>query len=189
MDEEIIYDISLELAAFSKAVRETFEDDFEHLEEASIGYLMTNKELKIRGRLCAAFVTIPNAQGQDRWIYQWALTHRFGFMPDILMVANTEVWEEYSEEARVALVHHELCHIHQKESSRGPVFSKDDGRPELILVDHDLGEFFSVIGKYGEWQAGVRIFKARLKDKSERVDALAIAARAREILAGGGENG
>lgn len=170
-DEAPRYEISREIAAYARAIIETFPDEFDHLEEARIGYLMTPEEIKIRGRYCAAFVQMPQVQGNAGAILLWALEHTFSFAPDVLMVVSEEYWQEADDTSKVALVYHELCHVKQKESTRGPVFSKDDGRPVLHLIDHDLGEFFDVVGKFGDWDAGIRVFMERLGDKALKLPA------------------
>lgn len=170
-DEAPRYSISREIAAYSQAIIETFPEEFSHLEEAHVGYLMTPEEIKIRGRYCAAFVQMPQVQGNAGAILLWALEHTFSFIPDVLMVVSEEYWQEAGDKAKVALIYHELCHIKQKEGNRGPIFSKDDGRPVLQLVDHDLGEFFDVVGKFGDWDAGIRVFMERLGDKTTKLPA------------------
>ena len=105
--EERGYERSPSLQAYAQAIIEAFPDVFDHLVDADIGYLFTNQEITMRGQRKAGFVTQPNAQGQDRYIYPWALKVAFGFVPELLVVIDHQVWEVMPDHARIALLYHE----------------------------------------------------------------------------------
>lgn len=181
MEEYAGPQISEEVAGYARAVIAHFDDTLDHLSEARIAYLLTDEELKIRGKYAGACVFMPDAQGQNRRVYHWALARIFGDLPDVIMVVQREFWEECDDTAKVALVYHELRHIRQHESSKGPCFSKEDGRPILKLVDHDLGEFNDVARLFGEWEPGLTRFRQELTDQSERVNVAEILARLNRV--------
>ena len=177
-----MYLISRELECFAKAIIQHFEE-FDHLaDDVDIAYLMYEGEpITIRGRQVAAFVTAPDAQGQNKKIYPWVLTHMFGFQPDVIMVADTEQWEAFSDTQKIALVYHELCHIVQKETKAGAPSFDAEGKPSLQLVDHDIGEFNAVIAKFGAWEPGLEYTKLLLDSKSA-FDAESILKMVRESM-------
>ena len=150
---------SPEIAAYSAATIAVFHDRFEHLEECRIGYLLTDEEIKMQGKVKAGFVTMPTAQGQNRKLYEWSLTQAFDFVdpnydepvaPDAIMVIAAEAWEEYSPEQRTMLVFHELEHIAHATTREGEErYSEEDGRPVYSIVGHDVEEFVSVAETFG----------------------------------------
>lgn len=166
-DEPRTYTLATQVKAYARAIIETFQDNFDHLNESEIAYVFSGQELKLRGRSCWAICSIPNAQGQDKYIYLWALEHMFGFIPDVMIIVDLIAWEEMAPEQRVAMMYHELRHIYQKESSRGPCFSKETGKPILILKDHEIGEFIDVVEKFGKWDFSLTLMHEAI-EKGER---------------------
>lgn len=169
MNEPKNYERADSLTAYGRAIIETFEE-FSHLLEADIAYLFSQHELRLRGRSCAGITMMPDAQGQSKFLFYWVLEKVFGFIPDVIIIIDQEYWEETTEEARVALMYHELHHIYQKESTKGPCFDKETGKAILILKDHDLGEFHDVAEKFGAWDGTIETFRNRLDDKAGKID-------------------
>ena len=62
-----------------------------------------------------------------------------------VMEVNFKNWQVMTEEQRVALVDHELCHAQMEE-----------GKP--VIVDHDVEEFAVVVSRHGFWRENVRSF-------------------------------
>ena len=142
-------------------------DTFEHLLNARIGTLFTDEYIKIRGRICSAFCTLPVAQGQNRKIYTWALCQAFVFSPDALIVVFTDDWDDLDIESRCILLFHELKHLKHKETPGGKPCYSQMGNPILEMVGHDLGEFYEVIAKFGAWSADISIVESLLKKKNK----------------------
>ena len=65
---------------------------------------------------------------------------------DFVVCLNLEEWDELSDESRVAVLDHELCHC-------GPL----DG-DVWTMRDHDLAEFREIVTRHGLWDACCRRF-------------------------------
>jgi hypothetical protein len=160
------FEISWELAAFAKAVIQTFAERFDYLSESNIGFLLTNLEIKKHGKLKAAYAMIPNARGEEGKLWYWAMTRLLGFTPDALLVADKVQWEEMPKEARVVLVYHELYHLEHKVSSTGAeCYDADTRRPVLTMRGHDCEEFFEVAEKFGAWSGTTDLFVKLVREK------------------------
>jgi hypothetical protein len=175
-DEELesiySYKPAPELWGYAKVVVEHFVDDFNHLSELELLCLFTGKEIEIGRCRKSAYVLLPQAQGQNRKIYNWTLNTLFGFVPEVILVVDEELWKEMPDPAKIALVHHELSHIIQKETERGgPSFSKETGRPALELKDHDVEEFFQTAALFGEYAGDLTRLRHTLENETNRVAA------------------
>lgn len=159
---------SQELESMARAVMSVFTEIFEHLEEASIGYLMGDDEIVIKGSRKAAYAIIPTAMGQNRKIFNWALENVFGTLPDALIVAHADTWEELTSDQKVALVYHELRHICQRHSKEGEPMFSEEGQPVLEIVDHDVEEFLDVADTFGAWHDGLKAFQGALAGKANQ---------------------
>lgn len=68
-----------------------------------------------------------------------------------LMVIAHDMWEQaLNDQAKEALVFHELCHY--------SVYVTDEGDRVIGIIGHDLEDFSSVIRRYGAWRPDVRSF-------------------------------
>jgi predicted metallopeptidase len=160
---------SPELEAMALAIIEAFPETFEHLVEAEIGYLFTEEEIFSKGTRKSAYAIMPTAMGQNRKLYTWALEKAFGFLPDALIVADREIWEDLTVAQKVALVYHELRHVAHAHSKAGePRYSEEDGRPILEIVDHDISEFLDVADVFGAWHEGLEAFGKALGGKADQ---------------------
>jgi predicted metallopeptidase len=161
-EEEIpkSYEVSTEVAAYAKAVIETWPDEFEHLGEANIAYLLTTQPITIKGSHKTACAMIPNCKGQEGNIFYWALTTILGFTPDAFVIVDKDSWESMKDgkEVRVILIHHELLHLPQKESTKGPCFNTDTNRPVLKMRDHEVESFFVEAERFGAWNGRILEF-------------------------------
>lgn len=135
--------------------------EFEHLAAAHILYVLSQRELFLRGDRKAALVCLPKIQGVHREWFGWALQQFAkpqlgGADPDFIIYVDTAVWDIVSPDrdlGREALVYHELCHIVQAVDKYGePAFvENEDGvpLPKLRLKDHDIERFNAEIERYG----------------------------------------
>ena len=144
--------------------RQTFiEDDgplhnprYEHLADASIGWLWSTYPAANKGMMIAGECRMP-APLQNRWTS--AATHYqtvkwFGHVPDyvITIAAAAADWDEWSF---CALIEHELCHTtHLVDQYGMPRFTRD-GNPILGIVGHDVEQFVDVVARYGAVASGV----------------------------------
>lgn len=69
---------------------------------------------------------------------------------DIILIVNETIWAKLSRDQRVALLHHEFCHVDEN----------DEG--ELVMLTHDLEEFAEVVKHHGLWRPGVEHFASQL---------------------------
>jgi hypothetical protein len=161
------FEQSKELKRYAKAIIVEFSETFEHLEDGNIGYLLTEDELKSAGKYLAGFACIPQVQSKQRNIYTWAVEIALGFMPDALIVIQKYIWEEFSDEAKVALMYHELRHIvHAKSPSMKPKYNTVTGQPIYEIVGHDVEEFLDVTELFGAWESGLVGIKHALNIKN-----------------------
>lgn len=92
----------------------------------------------------------------------------FGFAPDAIIVIDSEIWEDFSNEKKIALVYHEMRHIGHACSKQGePRYKEEDGLPVLEIVDHDIEEFLDVVGTFGAWHEGLEAFGTLLNGKAD----------------------
>lgn len=68
---------------------------------------------------------------------------------DFLIVVNEDIWEKITEDQRIALIDHELCHCRRGDDDK-------HGNPKWEMVGHDVEEFYSVIRRYGVWSEELR---------------------------------
>lgn len=82
--------------------------------------------------------------------------------PFFVVEIAAAAWELLDENARVALVDHELCHLGV---SRG-----EHGELKLYMIPHDLEEFVCVVERHGLWEQSCRAFvEAALKNRDTAV--------------------
>lgn len=168
VETEFDYRPAPEVWAFARVATKYFQERFDHLDELGMVALFAGEEIVVHQRRKAAFVAIPQAQGQNRKIYTWALETLFGFPPDIVMVVDYEHWKTLDDHGKLGLVYHELRHVVQKEGRRGPMFD-EEGRPVLELQDHDVEEFTDVAGIFGDLTGGVGRLHRANEDKDSKI--------------------
>ncbi len=69
---------------------------------------------------------------------------------DFLVEVNWRAWTTLSNEQRVALIDHELCHFGMEVSEEG------DEKP--VLRPHDVEEFAAVVERHGLWKDDLKYF-------------------------------
>lgn len=62
---------------------------------------------------------------------------------EIIMTISDEVWQKLSEQGKMALITHELCHLVENEKG------------EIETIDHEVEEFSFVISRYGSWNVSI----------------------------------
>jgi hypothetical protein len=69
------------------------------------------------------------------------------------------IWQIITEEQKVALVDHELCHLWAE------MEQDDNGDEKLILsiLGHDLEEFRAIVARHGMWKGDVQQFADAVK--------------------------
>lgn len=144
-----------------KIAQELIPEHHPHLVEVRIEYVFIDK--------------IPNKGNKQ----VWGTMRKIGALPAYLaapaedqadgytsdffcMTITLPVWEQLSQEDKVALVDHELCHAGVEED--------EDGVKKLKIIPHDLEEFNAIVERHGLWRKDVELFadgvsKAKKKAK------------------------
>jgi len=88
-----------------------------------------------------------NDGNMNEWASMARRNEREQFISGYLFVMEVSYknWQVMSDQQRVALVDHELCHA-----------SIEDGKP--VIIDHDVEEFAIVVSRHGMWRENVRQF-------------------------------
>jgi hypothetical protein len=91
---------------------------------------------------------------------------------DFVILLNKEVWQSlgFTEEKKLALVDHELCHAARVEDEFGA--QKEDERGRLVwrVRKHDIEEFQDVVKRHGCYKRDLEQFAAvLLKSKQEQI--------------------
>jgi hypothetical protein len=69
---------------------------------------------------------------------------------DLMIEVNWEAWRFLSDERRIALIDHELCHFAEH--------IDDEGECSYKLVSHDVEEFSSIVRRWGLWKLDLERF-------------------------------
>lgn len=80
------------------------------------------------------------------------LTRKLADEPDeffVLEIAH-DIWRFLSDEAKRALVDHELCHFTTE--------FDDEGNNKLAIAPHDIEEFAEVVRRHGLWRDDIKHF-------------------------------
>lgn len=128
-----------------------------HLAEARILYLFTNQERKSKGKVVVAFTS--KLSGAAKYLSSGD-TEDIDEGYDFLILISAEVWEQFTESQRRAMVDHELSHCVGEET--------DDGFKWTITA-HDVEEFSAVIERHGLWNREVRHFADQLAEQLKLV--------------------
>lgn len=166
------------IAQFLVAVGQS--DELEHIRQARIWYLVSERTVMFRGAAAAAYICIPRVQGFMAPIVEDLLAQAAPFDgedPDFIVRVDRANWDalSYSEPAqafwharhkpaddtvtwtigRERLIFHELKHIVQRLDKDGaPRISDEDGRPVLALQPHDAEFFHAELESYGPTVCG-----------------------------------
>lgn len=126
----------------------------EHLcqNQVRVVYLFSEQPEKVRGK--DALGTAGKVSGKNAYLYLSALE-----LDDITEEAFfvMTIWKygwknELTEDQRVALVDHELCHFYSVEDE------KEKGKIKLALLPHDVEEFNCIVKRHGRWYPDIQAF-------------------------------
>jgi hypothetical protein len=129
-----------------------------HLVDAVIGYVFRDDMLTRQGKVVAAEAILVERilQSDKRYsrMVKAFILHVLGaeVLPDFVMLIDRNIWEGQSAEEKLALVDHELSHMHfaTEEDGETQKFHRD-GSPWWSLRGHDVEEFCGVIERNGCW--------------------------------------
>jgi hypothetical protein len=81
-----------------------------------------------------------------------SLADRARGLPDAKLTIDTAAWYSLPENARLALIDHELEHLRLDVDNKGQPMADDIGRPKLKIRYHDweLGGFAAIVERHGE---------------------------------------
>lgn len=103
---------------------------------------------------------------------------------DLLVEVNHEQWKFLSDERKIALIDHELCHF--------ALNVDDEGSQSYALLSHDVEEFSSIVNRWGLWQTDLQRFgraieNARQLDIFKSIDPSPVTDReaAKEVTSAG----
>lgn len=104
----------------------------------------------------------PKSNGYEVWgtckkisnLNAFLANSQSGSDPFFVITISEPVWEVLPQNARIALVDHELCHAwaEVKESE------DDDESVKLSTNPHDLEEFTCIVRRHGLWRDNVQTF-------------------------------
>lgn len=151
--------------------------ELSHLTQARVLFILSQREVILRGWPAAAYIMRPRVQGAmsafvEDLVAQFAAPLFEGHDPDFIVRVDSATWDTlgHSEPAhqffRAAhlpaadsatwgigqerLVFHELLHTFHRTNKDGQLmFSDDDGRPVLGLRPHDAEFFHGELERYG----------------------------------------
>lgn len=105
-----------------------------HLEEAAIQYIFRHgAELHAHG--AEAMAVARRCTGLLEYFSR----------ADFIIEVSSDWWESLSDEQRVALVDHELCHC-------------IEGKKGWEIRPHDIEEFAEIVDRHGLWRSDLRAF-------------------------------
>jgi hypothetical protein len=119
------FKLNPEAEEIARVLIETVEEHA-HLKEAKIAYLFRSGEWSSNKR-----ETLGSAQ---------KVSGPMGYLTklDFIIMIHQDVWPQLTEQQRVAMVDHELCHCKRIEG-------------KWCIVGHDVEEHYSVVQRHGLW--------------------------------------
>jgi len=145
-----------------------YNSDHEHLEQASLGFLWTNRKFLDKGRHVLGEASMgqptgkPWSQMQRTMLYsEW-----FGEIPDFVITLDAVFLAEAGPDQICAVIEHELYHCGLMKDKYGEtVFDPITGLPRFCIRGHDIEEFTGVVGRYGPWNKGLKLMREALNQK------------------------
>lgn len=154
-----------------------FSAELSHLNQARLLFVLSEREVILRGHPAAAYITRPRVQGAmsaivEDLLAQFAAPVCGGYDPDFVIRVDRAAWDDlaHTEPAsdfwralhlaapptvtwtigRERLIFHELKHVyHALDKEGAPKFNQEDGRPVLALRPHDAELFHDELESYG----------------------------------------
>src|ERR1051326_1772042 len=130
---------------------ELCNEEHAHLRTANIAAIWTNVEYEDGLMPVAGMAEIVNVNGKP-----WARAERVDHL--CLLHGNVpqgRIWlyapyvQTLTDAGRCALMEHELLHFAHKHNKNAEPMFDDEGRLLLTKRDHDVGEFISIVERYG----------------------------------------
>lgn len=143
---EIIIRECPEAAAIAADLIDAYHD---HLEDATILYLLTSQKRKSRGQ--AILGSEAKMAPLQRYLSSGpAQSVEAG--ADFILVFTESEWDRITPDQRRACVDHQLCHLDREERETR------DGALEYVwrLRHHDFEDFVAVVERHGLWQRELR---------------------------------
>lgn len=147
-------------------------DEHAHLQEANIGYVFRDDELRRHGKVIGAEAILVERilQSDKRYsrIVKWAFLRvlQASELPDFLILVDRNIWAGMEPEAKLALIDHELSHCwYQTEEDGETQKFRKDGSPLWAIRGHDLEEFCGVVARNGLWNPDVLAMAMTMIDK------------------------
>lgn len=156
--------------------------ELHHLQQARVLFILSQREVKLRGFPAAAYIMGTRVQGAmsafvEDLVAEFARPQFDGHDPDFIVRFDAATWDAlgHTEPAtsffRAAhypaadsatwgigqerLVFHELLHTYQRTDKDGALmFSEEDGRPTLALRPHEAEFFHDELERYGPTVCG-----------------------------------
>lgn len=94
---------------------------------------------------------------------QWALTKN-----DFIIEFAKDVWDDATDEFKLALCHHELCHVgvrYEKDAPTQPKIDEKSGRVGSYIIPHEIEEFRVILDTYGAFHPALANFLAGWTEK------------------------
>lgn len=163
-------------------IEERFASELQHLRQARILCILSQREVMLRGWPAAAYIGKPRVQGGmsafvEDLVAQFAAPLFEGHDPDFIIRFDAACWDQLGSTepardfwralhlsapdhatwtiGRERLIFHELLHVYQPLDKEGaPRFSQEDGRPVLALKPHDAEFFHDELEHYGPTVCG-----------------------------------
>ncbi len=86
------------------------------------------------------------------------------FIPfDFVIVLNSDYWDRFAENQRLALLDHELCHAAEALTLDGEQITDEAGRKAWRCRKHDIEEFRSVVERHGLYKLDLERFAEAIR--------------------------
>jgi hypothetical protein len=79
---------------------------------------------------------------------------------DFVIDLNWTAWSQLTDEQRVALVDHELCHC-----------GVDPDTSKWVMLEHDVEEFGQIVRRWGFWQPDLQAFAGDVRAQLDLLEA------------------
>jgi len=113
----------------------------------------------------------PKSAGKEQWGVARKITNLNAFLageaedegadPFFCIVISEPIWTDLTNNQRLALLDHELCHCWAEEDKEGAV--------KLTILGHDLEEFGSIVERYGLWREDVKLMARSIENAQLRL--------------------
>jgi len=77
---------------------------------------------------------------------------------DFIILLNKMAWDAFTNEQKLALLDHELCHIMPSEDKNGEQVRDDLGRKLFRTRRHDIEEFQEIVKRHGMYKKDLERF-------------------------------